>query len=200
MIGAPTSRAVKEIEVDGNGHDGDLKKVEKAECVDGGGFVGGTRKEDHENRSRPDEEEDVRWFRSEQRPRHKGLIVGAETLGEGFKRESGKDEKPDLADKAGGKEGRPERAESGDGHDGEKQNVGSEKTCSGGAEKLEVKNQEEGNEKGGQKCETAKFASEEQTQPHFAERGVFRPSMRNEQSVHQKKSRNGGEILVYERV
>ena len=92
MVGLPTRGGVEEIEIESDSEDGDLQKIEKTKGIDDGGILFGTRKEDHEYGSSPDEEEDVGGPRALRGARDETLVIGADGLTEGLqgKRDSEK--------------------------------------------------------------------------------------------------------------
>ena len=59
MLLDPTGGREKEIEIGSDGNNGNLKEIEHAKPVNAGRSVVGGREEQQENRSRPNEEEDV---------------------------------------------------------------------------------------------------------------------------------------------
>ena len=105
MILVPARGGVEEVEIESDGKDGDLEKIEKANGVDAGGVLLRKRKEDHENRSGPDEEENVGWPRILSRAGNKTLVVGADDLSESFEGKGDGEEEPELAGVAGGAAG-----------------------------------------------------------------------------------------------
>jgi hypothetical protein len=84
VVGLPARRNVEEIEIGGGGDNGDLKKVEDAEPVDGGGVVIGGREKHHENGSGPDKEQKIGRPGNFRRAGNEALVVGADGLRDGF--------------------------------------------------------------------------------------------------------------------
>jgi hypothetical protein len=138
LIGLPARRRVEEIEVKSGGEDGDLEEVEKAKGVDGAGVLVGTRKEDHENRSGPDEEEDVGRPGTFRGARNETLVVSADALANGFESKSDGEEIPDLARVAGRATGNVEADERSGHNHGEIEGVREKQVGEGGANEFEV--------------------------------------------------------------
>src|SRR5258708_7157911 len=95
--GKPLGRGIKEVKIGGDGDDGDLGKVENAEPIPAAGFFVGGGEKHHENRGRPDEEEDVRGDRHVRGAGNKSLVIGSDGLGESFEEKSDGKEGPKLA-------------------------------------------------------------------------------------------------------
>src|SRR5258708_8202888 len=95
--GKPLGRGIKEVKIGGDGDDGDLGKVEKAEPIPAAGFFVGGGEGQPENPGRPDEEEDVRGDRHVRGAGNKSLVIGGDGLGESFEEKSDGKEGPELA-------------------------------------------------------------------------------------------------------
>src|SRR5712664_2704282 len=76
--GEPPRWGIKEVEIGGDGNDGDLCEVEDAEPIPAAGFFVGGGKEHHEDRSGPNEEEDVRGHGHVRGAGDVALVVGGD--------------------------------------------------------------------------------------------------------------------------
>src|ERR1700722_18230142 len=83
-IGEPARRSIEKVEIGGEGEDGDLREIEDAEPIPAAGFFVGDREEHHEDRSGPDEEENVRGHRHLRGAGNEALVVGGDGLGKSF--------------------------------------------------------------------------------------------------------------------
>ena len=189
----PPRWGIKEVEIGGDGDDGDLREVENAKPIPTAGFFVGAGKEHHEDRSGPDEEEDVRGHRHLRGAGNVALIVGGDGLGEGFEGEGDTEERPELASIALGETGGVERAESGKENGGEIERVGEEKALSGVLNGDEVKEEERRYKEGDGDEEPGKLAMEKQADlKGHAWRNVSSAGTRVRVSVHQRSARGRG--------
>jgi len=76
----PARGREEEVQIHGNGHDGDLKEVQYAEPVDAGGRLVGGRKKHQKDGSWPNKEEDVGRPRGLSSTRNKTLVIGSDGL------------------------------------------------------------------------------------------------------------------------
>ena len=162
LIGLPAQRGKEKIDVDRDGEDGDLQEIEKAKSVDGGGIVFGAGKKHHEDGSGPDEEEDIGRPGRVRGVGDEGLVVGGDGLRGGVEREGDGEEEPELAGVAGRAASRGERADGGEQDDGEVERVGEQQTGDGGADEIEVEDEEQREKQSGCESETRKTTGGEQ--------------------------------------
>jgi len=162
LILVPARGGVEEVEIESDGKDSDLEKIEKANGVDAGGVLLRKRKEDHENRSGPDEEENVGWPRILSRAGNKTLVIGADDLSESFECKGDGEEEPELAGVAGGAAGGVEGTDCGEKDHGRVQGIGGEKAGHGGTNEFEVEDEEQRNEESGCDSEPRKLAGGKQ--------------------------------------
>jgi hypothetical protein len=165
----PASGGVEEIEIEGDGKNGDLEEIEKAKRVDAGGVLVGARKKDHEDRSGPDEIKDIGWPGDLGGTGDETLVVGANGLGDRFKSEGESEEIPDLSGIAGRTARSVKGAAGGEEAHGEVQGVGDEEIGEGGANKFEVEDKKKGKKESGGENETRKLAGREQDDLTVAE-------------------------------
>jgi hypothetical protein len=159
----PARGDVKEIEVDGGGDNGDLKKVEDAEQVErGGGVVVGGWEKHHEDGSSPDEEQKIGRPGNLRRAGDERLVIGADGLSDGFERQSDREKSPELAGVAGGTASDVEGGNGGQEEHGEVQGVGEKKAFGGGMNELQIEDEQNSDEDRGSDGEAGKLAGREQ--------------------------------------
>ena len=166
LVGLPTRGGVEEIEIESDSEDSDLQKIEKTKGIDGGRIFFGTRKEDHEDGSSPDEEEDVGGPRALRGAGDETLVIGADGLAQGFQGKGDSEKEPKLARITGRAAGGVEAANGGEENYGGVEGVGSEETAGGGANEFEIKEKQQHEEKSGRESETRKSTRGEQGKPH----------------------------------
>jgi len=86
LIGMPAGRGVEEEEIGGGGNDADLDEIEDAKGIEAHGVRVGTRKEHHEDRRGPDEEQEIGGIRTQLGTGDKTLVVAADGLAQGTTR------------------------------------------------------------------------------------------------------------------
>ena len=101
LVSSPARSEIEEVEVGSDGNDGDLEEIETAQNVDALKFFLRTRKQDHEDRSGPNEEEDVGRFSGEGGARDEALVIRTENLSTTFSGDGNGQQDPDLADITG---------------------------------------------------------------------------------------------------
>jgi len=80
LVLLPARRGVEEIKKESDGENGHLEEIEEADGVDAGGVLAGERKKNHEDRSGPDEKEDVGGPGSLGGAGNETLVIGADGL------------------------------------------------------------------------------------------------------------------------
>lgn len=162
MFDLPEQWGIEEVDVDGDGQNGNLEKIEETKRVDPRGFVSRARKKDHESRSSPDKEEDVGRPRSLRGTGDKTLVIGTDGLGEQGKHESDGKENPQLAGVTAGTHGCPEGTAHGEQDYGGIERIGDEQAGGSGMNKAKVERQEQRDEKGGSESVTRGLAGAKQ--------------------------------------
>ena len=157
-VGQPAGRGVEEIEIGGEGDDGDLGKIKNAEPIPTTRFFIANGKKHHEYGSGPDKKENVGGHREIRRTGNVALVVGGDGLGEGFDGEGDREERPELASVTLRATGRVERGESGEKDDAEIEGVGEEVARFRVADGDEVKKEERRYEEGEGDEELGKLA------------------------------------------
>jgi len=163
LRGLPAGGGVEEIEIGGDGNDRDLDEVEDAEPINADGVLVGTRKEHHEDGSGPDEEQDIGGPGNVRGTRDKTLVVRADGLSEGFESNGESEKKPELAC-VGGRAARG-IPRAGGSKEGQRQveGIGDQEPGGGGANKLKVEDELQGQKEGGHNGESRKLARGEQS-------------------------------------